>query len=310
MLDTFKAPGRFWRGNLHGHSTASDGVLSPEDVCGAYRAAGYDFTTVSDHFRPSYNYPVTDTTAFRGDGFTTLIGAEVHAPATEAGADWHILAVGLPLDFAPPGPDEDGPALARRCAAAGAFVAIAHPYWYGLTLADALSVDAAHAVEVYNHTSQVNCDRGDGLVMLDALLSTGRPVTAIAVDDSHWKADDAFGGWVMVKAEANEPDTLLAALKAGRFYATQGPEIHDIAREGDEIVVRCSAAASVMVLGPVSRNARVHGRALTAARLPVARFEGGWCRVAVVDAAGRRAWSNPLWLDDRPTPTPQERTLP
>ena len=28
-LPAFTAPGRFWRGNLHTHSTRSDGVLEP-----------------------------------------------------------------------------------------------------------------------------------------------------------------------------------------------------------------------------------------------------------------------------------------
>ena len=296
MLEAFAAPGRFWKGNLHGHSSASDGRLDPRDVCDAYRRAGYDFTVVSDHFIERYGYPVTDTRAFRGAGFTTLIGAEVHAPATEAGELWHILAVGLPLDFPPLREGETGPQLARRCADAGAFVAIPHPHWYGLTLADALSIDAAHAVEAYNHTSQVNCDRGDGLVLLDALLGAGRRATVIAVDDSHWHADDAFGGWVMVKAERNEPDALLDALKAGRFYATQGPEILSVTREGDALVVDCSPAASVMLLGPVSRNVRVHGRDMTTARLRLSGL-GAWCRAVVVDAAGRRAWSNPMWLE-------------
>lgn len=31
-LAPFSAPGRFWRGNLHTHSTLSDGALSPEVV--------------------------------------------------------------------------------------------------------------------------------------------------------------------------------------------------------------------------------------------------------------------------------------
>ena len=298
MLDAFSAPGRFRRGNLHGHSTGSDGLLSPEEVCSAYLEHGYDFVVISDHFRERYGYPVTDTRPFRTNDFTTLLGAEVHAPETSRGVEWHLLAVGLPDDFAPPAADETGVALARRAADAGAFVAIAHPHWYQITLEDALTIDAAHAVEVYNHTSQVNTSRGDGAVMLDALLSTGRRLNTIAVDDSHWSADDAFGGWVMVKAEDNAPEALLAALHAGHFYSTQGPEIHAITRDGDELEIRCSPAASVMAVGPVSTNTRVHGRTLTRARLPLSGFAGAWCRVVVVDHGGRCAWSNPLWLAD------------
>mgnify|MGYP000066980965 CR=1 FL=1 len=297
MLNAFSAPGRFWRGNLHGHSTASDGAIEPAEVCAAYRAAGYDFTCVTDHFRARFGYPLTDTTALRDDGFTTLLGAELHAPETSRGAEWHILAVGLPVDFAPPSADEDGPAIARRARAAGAFVAIAHPHWYNLQPEDGVALDAAHAVEVYNHTSFVHTDRGDGAVFLDGLLSAGRRLGAIAVDDSHWKRDDAFGGWVLVKAEENTPEALLAALHAGHYYASQGPEIHDIRRDGDVIEITCSPASAVLLVGPVSSNARRNGRNLTRARLPLDAFHGGWCRAVVVDSLGRRAWSNPLWLD-------------
>ena len=125
----FSLPGRFWRGNLHTHSTLSDGVLSPEAVVDAYKTAGYDFMMLSDHFIGHFNWPIADTRKFRSNSFTTIIGSEVHAPATSAGELWHIVAAGLPLDFEPAAPDETGPALAQRAAAAGAFVGIAHPAW-------------------------------------------------------------------------------------------------------------------------------------------------------------------------------------
>ncbi|MEL6799483.1 MAG: CehA/McbA family metallohydrolase [Pseudomonadota bacterium] len=299
MLDAFNAPGQFWRGNLHGHSTNSDGHLSPEDVCTAYRDQGYDFICLSDHFRPMFNFPVTDTTPYRENGFTTLLGAEVHAPATTRGVDWHILAVGLPPNF-PATPDtENGLALAQRCADAGAFVAIAHPAWYNLELEDALALEPAHAVEVYNHTCAVHTSRGDSYAMWDAMLSAGRRVTGIAVDDSHWQpnAPDAFGGWVMVKSEENTPAPLLAALKAGQFYATQGPEINEVRRVDDTLAIRCSPATQVTAVGPVATAEHVCGTSLTRATLPLGKFAGAWCRVIIRDAIGRHAWTNPLWLE-------------
>ncbi len=118
----FNLPGRFWRGNLHTHSDQSDGALSPADVALRYRAAGYDFLAITDHFRARYGFPLTDTRPLRTPGFTTLLGAELHAPRTELSSEWHIIAVGLPLGFPPPGPGETGPMLARRARAAGAFI--------------------------------------------------------------------------------------------------------------------------------------------------------------------------------------------
>jgi hypothetical protein len=238
---------------------------------------------------------VVDTRPFRTAGFTTILGAELHAPATALGEMWHILAVGLPLDFAPTPEGETGPQLAARAIAAGAFVAIPHPGWYALTAADANTLDGAHAVEVYNHTSQLRTERGDGVYLADQLLAAGRRIGLIAVDDAHFACADAFGGWVMVKAAANAPDALLAALKAGHFYATQGPAIHDITWEEDAVEITCSPAASIMVLGRGSRAAQSVALGQTRARLPVAALRaGGFARVVVADADGRRAWSNPV----------------
>lgn len=297
-LPAFAQPGRFHKGNLHTHSTRSDGRLEPAEVCRRYREAGYDFLCLSDHFLPAYGFPVSDTRPYRTAGFTTLIGAEVHVPSTSLGEAWHLLANGLPLDFEPTRKGETAPELAARCAAAGAFVTIVHPAWHGLSVDDARSITAAHAVEVYNHTSAVLTDRGDGTVMLDQLLAHGHRLNALACDDAHFEVDDAFGAWVMVKAEANEPEALLAALHAGHYYSSTGAELHDIAFDEDELVVRCSPARAVFLQGKGSRAAQVLGHELTEVRLPARQLgKHSYLRVTVVDAQGRRAWSNPFWRD-------------
>ncbi len=298
LLAPFAAAGRFYKGNIHTHSTASDAIRDPAEVCALYRDAGYDFLSLTDHFTARYGFPITDTKPFRSNRFTTILGAEVHAPATELGELWHILSVGLPMDFAQTAPDEPAVALAARCAAAGAFVTIAHPAWYGLTVADAESIVGAHAVEVYNHTSAVRTDRGDGWGLLDALLARGHRLSACATDDAHFKCTDYFGGWMMVKAESLEPETLVAALKAGHSYATQGPKIHAIDVTGDTVSVECSPASSVILLGRATASAVELGTGLRQVSLPLAAIKpGGYGRVVVTDAQGKRAWSNPFWRD-------------
>ncbi len=301
----FAAPGRFWRGNLHTHSTRSDGVLEPAEVCRRYRAEGYDFIALTDHFVGLWGYPIVDTRAFRAPGFTTLLGAELHSGAQSSGDLWHVLAVGLPDDFsAPDAPhlspipgQESGPDIAARAVAAGAFVAIAHPQWSALTLADARSVTAAHAVEVYNHGCQAGADRADGFAIADRLLSEGRALTMIATDDAHFSEPDHFGGWVMVRAEANQPEPLLEALKAGQFYSSQGPEIRALEVTERTVEVECSAACSVILQGHRNAAFACHGNSMTRASLPLNRLKGSpWMRVTVFDAAGRRAWSNPVAL--------------
>ncbi|MDX2204782.1 MAG: phosphotransferase [Hyphomicrobiaceae bacterium] len=288
---------RFFKGNLHTHSDRSDGALSPAAVCAAYRERGYDFLALTDHFQAKYGFPVVDTRPFRSNRFTTLLGAEVHAPQTCLGHTWHILAVGLPQDFAPTAHDETGPALAERCAAAGAYVAIAHPAWYGLTVEDAESIACAHAIEIYNHTSQVRTSRGDGTAHADQLHARGRRLGLCAVDDAHFHCADAFGGFVMVAADANEPEALIESLKAGRYYASQGPVIEHVAYAHDSVEIACSPAHAVMVLGRGSRATQRLGDGLTRVVLPLeAIAPGGYARVVVADAEGRRAWTNPVWF--------------
>ena len=307
MTDAFTAPGRFFRGNLHTHSTRSDGVLSPEEVCRRYRVEGYDFLALTDHFVGLWNYPITDTTEYRADGFTTILGAELHSGAMANGELWHILAVGLPADFAPsnsphftPVEGQDtGAEIAARAVRDGAFVAIAHPQWSGLTLADARGIPAAHAVEIYNHGCAAGCDRPDGFGIADLLLTEGRRLSLIATDDAHFSEPDHFGGWVMVKATANEPALLLQALKDGHFYATQGPELRSVRIEGNLLIVESSAVSSVVAIGHGTGAKGVHGHSMTRTEVPLERLNNSpWVRASVIDAAGRRAWSNPIWRTD------------
>ena len=293
----FNQPGRFWRGNLHTHSNRSDGALPPEQVARLYQEAGYDFLVITDHFRAKYGFPLTDTRPLRNGEFTTLIGAELHAPRTEFSAEWHILAVGLPFGFPPPGAAETGPELARRARAAGAFIGMAHPAASLLTLADAEALDAAHAVEVYNALAALE-DRADSWHLCDLLLGRGRRLTAYAADDAHFSPGNPPGcaAWVQVRAASLDPAALLAALKAGHYYSSTGPEIHAIDLRDGEVTIRCSPASKVLITGCVPGREVRAGDALTERTLPLSRFESSaYIRVTVAAADGTRAWTNPIW---------------
>jgi len=302
----FEQPGSFWRGNIHTHSTRSDGILDPEEVCRRYKAEGYDFLALTDHFVGLFDYPLTDTSAFRDDQFTTIIGAELHTGAMENGEMWHVLAVGLPADFTPPNaPDfqprsdqETAPEIAQRARDAGAFVAVAHPEWSQMSLADAASIEAAHAVEIYNHGCNTGCDRGYGFHIYEQLLTAGEKLTLCATDDAHFYEPDHFGGWVMVKAEENTPEALLAALKNGAYYSSTGPQFHDVVWGDDQVDVTTSPVCAVILQGKGTRTVVHHGNSMTRTTLPYERLAPSpWLRVTIVDAAGKRAWANPVWRD-------------
>jgi hypothetical protein len=126
-----------------------------------------------------------------------------------------------------------------------------------------------------------------------------------AVDPLASESDEeypaGFKAWVMVSAASLDPDRLVAALKAGDYYTSQGPVIHDIrlSDDGTSLQIANSPAVAVFVSG---RPARVviggrHGAQITHSTFPLRQHAGSYVRVTVVDAAGKRAWSNPIWLD-------------
>lgn len=302
-MDTpFSKPGRFYKGNLHGHSDRSDGRRGVADVCATYRDAGWDFISLTDHFLEEYGWPLTDATAHETPTFRTIRGAELHPTRDRMalGERWHIVAVGLPADFAPATPDETGPGLAARALAAGAYVAAAHPQWFAMSEADMLALGPVDAVEIYNASCVDDNDTGESTSMLDQMLCRGRRVNACATDDSHFvlNARDRLAGWTMVRSESNDPAALVAALKAGDSYASTGPEIVDLRIEpGKRLWIRTTPASRVFAIGgpAVYRTVGEHG--LTEAEIDLAGWRSPFLRVVVRDDAGRKAWTNPFWFD-------------
>ena len=295
----FSKPGQFWRGNLHGHSTRSDGHRGPADVCALYRAAGYDFISLTDHFLERYDWPLTEPPPT--PGLTTIRGAELHPTrdTMELGAPWHIVAVGLPADFAPTPPEETGPELAARAAEAGAFVFAAHPQWFAMTERDMLALVAAHAVEIFNAGCGEDNDTAESVNMLDQMLDRGRRLFACATDDSHFvpNARDHLAGWVMVKSERNEPDALVAALKAGDFYASTGVGIFDLELiPGERLRLTCSPACRAFAIGGPAVYRIAASQGMTDAEFDLRDWPSPFVRVVVRDDAGHKAWTNPFWL--------------
>ena len=294
-----------FRGNLHGHSTHSDGQNSPADVVRLHREAGYDFTCLSEHLwtDPRFSAPtIIDATAFDSADFITIISAELHCPGKAHDKDglWHIVANGLPADFPVADSSETGPELVARAVAAGAYVTIAHPEWYSLTDDEARSLAAAgaHGVEIYNHSSAIEAGRGGGIATLDLLLNEGDRVHLTATDDSHHVPGDAFGGWVMVAADSLTAGDIIASLKAGNYYASSGPDFIDISIDGANLDVGTSPVDRIILAGDRHRAEFVAGEGLTTASFDLASLDSAFFRVVAIDARGQCAWSNPYWMDD------------
>jgi hypothetical protein len=295
----FEPGGRRFRGNLHTHSDRSDGVAPPEQVIASYRAAGYDFLVLTDHFEASWGWTVTDTAPARDESFTTLLGAELSSADWEDEDVFWVNAIGLPADFRPPREGEPHADAIRRAAEAGAYNVLLHPGLTNLLDFDRLPVAHLHAVETFNHNTAVAWpDQAEGRYALDALLARGHRLHLTVGDDAHFEHPwDRFGAWVEVRAEGLEPGALLSALHAGAFYSTQGPHIEDVRVEDGRVHVVCDPVRSAALTG-------IHGwrsdvaigeSELTQASLDLGRLRSPFWRLTVTGADGRRAWTNPVW---------------
>jgi hypothetical protein len=327
----FTVSGEWLRGNLHVHTTNSDGAMPPHKLVAHYAHAGWDFITLTDHWHVSELPPPDAAT----QDITVIPGIEVGTGngSTSVGTNYHI--VGINVQSIPErNNDLKGPRAAQWYIDAireqGGEAHIAHAYWSGLTLRDVEEVKGHYAIEVYNTDTEVHIGRGSSQVLWDDLLTSGIYTRAIAVDDSHRPGQDSLRAWTMVRAADRSAAAIVAALRAGHYYASAGPEIYDVqlALEGDggavpytgKISVRCSPAQSIALVADPTRGGRVNagpfGMARNARRLrpngqgPEATVEGDlltgaeftvtgierYVRVQVEDVHGRCAWTNPLFM--------------
>jgi len=297
------SPGNPWaiegvwlRGNLHCHSTGSDGRLAPQEVVDRYAARGDGFLAISDH------NTLTDVSGLDPRGMCLLPAAEITCPGGELGTAYHVAAAGV-KEVPPAGlPAREVVPLLR---AQGAVVFAAHPHWSGLTVADILGIPGFHGVEIHNGATVLESSKGEALAHWDELLGRGARLWGIAADDMHWGSLDLGLAWVHVRASDRTPEAVLAALAAGHFYSSSGPELVDVRLEGDGVLVRCSPCLAVYCLSFGPRNQIAYDRASVAAGQGLRptteaafRLSGGeaYVRVQAVDAQRRAAWSNPLFL--------------
>lgn len=178
-----------------------------------------------------------------------------------------------------------------------AFFGIAPPERSGLSQAEASSSAAAYAVELYHKGLAVGNNHGNGFCTLDQLLTEGRRLTLCAADNVHFTEPDHFGGKVVGKPQASEPEALLSEVRDEAFSSSSSPEIKNIDWDVGHDHVNRSAVVSVVVQGQGSAAVLFHEQTLTRASVPLAGFaDPPWQRMTSIARAGEKAWSRPSWV--------------
>lgn len=291
----------FWlKGNLHSHSTTSDGDSDPADVIGWYRSAGYDFLALTDH-----NQLGQEGTA---EGGMILVASE-EVSASASAAPVHVNAFGARSRVLPILGDDVTQTLAANVAishAAGALTSVNHPnFKYALPLEALLDAAGSPLLEVYNGHPEVE-NAGDRKhpsveALWDACLSRGRWYWGVAVDDTHHlkKISSSHAnpgrGWVVVRARARTSDAVLRALAAGDFYASTGVTLTDLVVTPWEVraTIDPGSGAGRYTTEFIGKGGKVLAEieGLTPGYSP--KGDEGYVRAKIHGPGGKVAWTQP-----------------
>ena len=310
-----------WKGNLHMHTTRSDGDVSPEQAAEIYYKKGFHFIAITDHER------YWDSECLNREGFLVLGGLEGGIERSdcklwEVGARrnlvFHIHALrDYSVEVAEPFVHEE--AITRRYdyglsswqeqidvfRQKGNLTIINHPRWSRLEPYEMLALHGYFALEIWNDSAEVCCSAGESEYEWDYCLRHGKRMFAVAADDAHeyfHESDRLIGnGYTMVCAPALTPTAISTALGQGHFYASLGPVIEDMRVEGNRLKMRFSSAQEArLVSWPWFSPA--HFSQSGVATLTSAEWEltqkNKYVRPEIIGADGKKAWGPPVFMDD------------
>jgi len=294
MMKKFRydTSGKWYKGNTHVHSTASDGGKNFKELAELYSSAGYDFLFRTDHWvvsdveKDTAHYPLL-----------WLDGVELDGN-DHTGAYFHVVCLGRVKDISRDNGFKAGLLSAQQ---QGAITILAHPHWCDNSMDDCVRYPFA-GVEVYNHVCRWLNGKSDGLVHWTAALNHNPDVLAFAVDDAHLRPEHPGwnGGWIMINAGECTRPAVINAIRRGNFYSSCGPEIRSISLDGDELHITMSPVKFARIAGEGSNGSRTgsfDGELITSASFSI---PAGWryAYLEVEDRDGRRAWTKNLFVSN------------
>ncbi len=320
---------KYFKANLHTHSTNSDGRAAPEDIKKEYMARGYSVVAYTDHEHISSNAHLID------DDFIAITGAELaissekrwDPPTKQKGISVHVNVYAMTPDnvvtpFASRDRDKNGPEevrlaaqydemgnrraftpeaindLIREVHERGFLISLNHPEWSLINAEHYLKYDGFDFVEIHNTGAEVAGHHDDERAFFD-MIRAGKKVFCTAADDNHNihgftdVRSDSFGSWVMINADKLEYSEIMNALKCGNFYASQGPEIYSLTLEGDKVTIKTSPVKAIYRQTEGRRAVSKHaeeGEYLTEATFALNEVERIF-RIRIEDEHGKCAYT-------------------
>lgn len=290
-----KKGNRLYKGNLHTHTTVTDGVKTPEETKAIYKKLGYDFLVITDH------WVYGEGCESDRSGLIILSGIEYNFGSDAAKGVFHIVGFGTEKD---PGVvrEDDVQSAVDKINSHGGGAILAHPAWSMNTYDMIMQYEGFTATEIFNSVSDLpfNCRPYSGIVV-DELAARGYILPLVADDDTHFHKGEVGRAYILVNLGNEEATTekLMAAIKEGRYIATEGP-IFECYREGNEIVVECETGAEIItffsnLLWENDRSTVADGAPLYEARFKI-KPNHSFVRAEIRDKDGKVGFSQIIKL--------------
>ncbi len=329
--------GNDYKANLHCHSTLSDGSLTPEQIKDAYKEQGYAIVAYTDHDIMIDHSDLADENFLPLRGYEMEINEEKSRPHPRKTCHMCLIAI-EPDNFkqvcwhrerylfgnAPEYKelvqfDESLPDYVREYSVEGIsemmqmgrdngfFVTYNHPGWSLENYEQYANYRGMHAMEICNYGCYEMGYEDYNPKVYDDILRTGNRIFCIAADDNHnrtaagnpW-SHDSFGGFTVIRADRLDYRTVTRALEQGNFYASMGPEIHELYIEDNKVHITCSPAKHIRLHCGARHSRQIHaedGKYLTEATFELHPETDIFFRLSVENEKGLRANTNAYFCD-------------
>ena len=300
--------GRWLKGNTHTHTLESDGDSPPELVTKWYKSHGYNFLVLSDHnvwVNPAKLSYLVDSAfiLIPGEELTTRFGTK----------PIHVNGLNIPRVILPQTDSTLLGTIQKNVDAVREVEGVPHinhpNFGWAITKDVLAKVRNDKLIEIHNgHPLVHNEGGGDSPGMeevWDYLLSSGKRIYGIAVDDAHhfqgeFAADRANPGrgWVMVRANRLDARDIMTQMEAGRFYASSGVELDSVRVTATDVTIHVRKRGDFkFVTDFIGRNGAI---LKSTGDNPATYHLTGtetYVRPRVRNSGGELAWLQPIFVE-------------
>jgi hypothetical protein len=275
IITPYVTKGHEYKGQLHAHTTNSDGTDTPYALVTAYETAGYDFVAITDH-----NYLTPDPGV---NGILHVSGVEETAES-----DHHVVSIGPTAEVNL----HSIQSIIDAILADHAVPILAHPNVakYGWTDDELERYTGYVAIEIYNALASPHANAED---RWDTILSRNMRSYGIAVDDCHHYGPSCNRGWVKVFADNLTSNAIIDALRNGDFYSSTGPTLC-VSVSHNIITAETDSLGTIEWIGSGGETLRSTSNVVSDSYAAVGNEV--YIRIRITrNSDHKNAWSNPLY---------------